>query len=116
MVAVIVSLLLGLTAGWAPAVASVPMSAVPVSPADAVVSMPAGDTATTTSSTTSTTTPVVEAPDIIPEPNSGVAPTDPGDRGGALQTTIFVLIVASVVLIGVLVYRESRKARDRRGF
>jgi hypothetical protein len=58
----------------------------------------------------------VEAPSIIPRPGSGAAPTDAGDRGGVLQTALFVIVVAGVVLIGALVVRESRRSRDRRGF
>lgn len=63
-----------------------------------------------------TTVAPVEAPSIIPEPNSGHAPTEAGDRGGALQTALFVAMVGGVVIIGGLVVRESRKARAERGF
>lgn len=66
--------------------------------------------------TTSTTFPYVEGDGIIPRPNSGVAPEDAGDRGGALQTVVFVLVLAGVGVIGALVVRESRKARAGRGF
>jgi hypothetical protein len=75
----------------------------------------AGPAQTTTSEQTTTTAPAGQ-PDIIPEPNSGEAPDDAGDRGGALQTVIFVVMLLGVVVIGVLVFRESRKARERRGF
>lgn len=67
-----------------------------------------------TTSTTVTTAP--PAPDIIPRPNQGVAPEDPGDRGGSLQTLVFVLIIGSVAGIGVVVVRQSRRARSDRGF
>jgi hypothetical protein len=53
--------------------------------------------------------------DIIPEPDSGVAPTDAGDRGGALQLTVFVAILAGIGAIVALAVRESRKARRARG-
>jgi hypothetical protein len=52
--------------------------------------------------------------DMIPEPNSGRPPTDAGDRGGALQGLVFVLIVFGVGGIAVLAVRESRRARNRR--
>jgi hypothetical protein len=54
--------------------------------------------------------------DIIPRPNTGVEPEDPGDRGGALQSVLFVGIVGGIVLIGALVVRQSRRARAERGF
>lgn len=63
-----------------------------------------------------TSRPPLEAPSIIPEPNSGRAPTDAGDRGGALQTALFVAMVGGVVVIAGLVIRESRKNRSERGF
>lgn len=53
---------------------------------------------------------------IIPRPDSGRAPEDAGDRGGALQTVVFVVILGGVVVIATLVVRESRKARAERGF
>ena len=58
----------------------------------------------------------VETPGIIPEPNAGTEPHDPGDRGGLLQTGLFALIVVAIVFIGAFIVRESRKARERRGF
>lgn len=63
-----------------------------------------------------TTTSIPESGHIIPEPNSGVAPTDAGDRGGALQTVVFAVVIAGVGAIGMLVVRESRKARSARGY
>lgn len=95
----LVALLLGLTLGWVPAAAAAPV----------------GDAPSSTSST-SVATEVPEAPDIIPAPNSGTEPEDAGDRGGALQTAVFVLILASVGVIGALVVRESRRKRAERGF
>lgn len=63
-----------------------------------------------------TTTEPPDRPGIIPEPNSGHEPEDAGDRGGALQTVLFAAMLGGVVVIGYLVVRESRKARERRGF
>lgn len=68
---------------------------------------------------TSTTTPSREAPaspGIIPEPNSGSEPDDAGDRGGGLQSLVFVIVVAGVVVMGALIVRESRTARAERGY
>ena len=54
--------------------------------------------------------------DIIPKPNSGAEPDDAGDRGGALQTVLFIGIVGGIVAMGFLVVRQSRRARADRGF
>lgn len=64
----------------------------------------------------STTSTMPESQGIIPEPNVGVSPQDAGDRGGALQTTVFVLMLAGVGAIGWRVVRESRRVRAGRGF
>lgn len=64
----------------------------------------------------STTLGVEESPGIIPEPNQGSEPEDAGDRGGALQTLLFVLIVGGTLGIGLVVVRQSRRARAERGF
>jgi hypothetical protein len=52
--------------------------------------------------------------DMIPRPNSGRAPTDAGDRGGALQGLVLLFIVVGVGGIAALVVRESRRARAAR--
>ena len=52
--------------------------------------------------------------DIIPKPNSGKAPETPGDPGGWLQVSLFFLICAAVIGIVLLVWWQSRKARERR--
>jgi hypothetical protein len=52
--------------------------------------------------------------DIIPLPNSGRAPEEAGDRGGALQILVFVLIVAGVGGIVTMIVRESRRNRAAR--
>lgn len=62
-----------------------------------------------------TTPPVTPLPgdDIIPDPDTGQGPEDPGDRGGALQIAVLVGIVAGVGVIVALVVRESRRGRER---
>jgi hypothetical protein len=55
------------------------------------------------------------APDIIPQPNSGREPGDPGDPGGWWQEGLFLLICAALVVMAGLVWRESRKQRRRQG-
>jgi hypothetical protein len=61
-----------------------------------------------------TENPVAPEQDIIPRPNSGHDPNDAGDRGGALQITLFVALVGGVGLIVTLVVRESRRNRQSR--
>ncbi|HZM28949.1 MAG TPA: hypothetical protein VFB77_00565 [Acidimicrobiales bacterium] len=51
--------------------------------------------------------------DIIPRPNSGAEPTEPGDRGGALQVAVFVGILVTVGVIVALALRDVRRARGR---
>jgi hypothetical protein len=65
--------------------------------------------ASTTSSTSSVTAPPDQ--DIIPEPNSGQAPEDAGDRGGALQLLVLVLVLAGVGVIATQVVRQARRNR-----
>jgi hypothetical protein len=55
-----------------------------------------------------------EGDSIIPDPNSGQAPTEAGDRGGALQVLVFVLIIAGVGGIAAKVVRDARRARGER--
>jgi uncharacterized protein HemX len=64
--------------------------------------------------TTSSTVAELPPADIIPRPNSGTAPEEAGDRGGALQLGLLALVV--VVLAGgvVNVVRQSRRARAGR--
>lgn len=52
--------------------------------------------------------------DIIPTPNSGSEPEDPGDRGGWLQVTLFFAILATIIGIAVAVWWQSKRARQRR--
>ncbi|MEM7288666.1 MAG: hypothetical protein AAF480_20150 [Actinomycetota bacterium] len=52
---------------------------------------------------------------IIVQPNSGVAPDDPGDRGGALQLTLLALILGFVGVAFYSIRRSSRKALAAQG-
>ncbi|MEO6318992.1 MAG: hypothetical protein ABIP36_09440 [Acidimicrobiales bacterium] len=79
----------------------------------AVLALLAVSTASAAAQEPSTSTPTVSLlpRDIVPEPNSGEAPSEPGDRGGALQ---LLLLGVVVVVIGGGVYglmRQSRRAR-----
>lgn len=49
--------------------------------------------------------------DIVPRPNSGHAPAEAGDRGGALQLLILALVVAAVSGAIWHLARQSRRAR-----
>ncbi|CAN5697720.1 hypothetical protein BH24ACT3_BH24ACT3_11420 [soil metagenome] len=59
----------------------------------------------------SSTTTVSDGGGIIPEPNSGREPDQPGDRGGWAQLGLLAVMVGAVVLIAVLIIRSSRRAR-----
>ena len=63
--------------------------------------------------TTTTTEAGQEVPtrDIVPAPNSGDEPTEAGDRGGALQLGLLVVIVIGVGLVVYLARRQSLRAR-----
>ena len=52
-------------------------------------------------------------PPIIPRPNSGEAPDDPGDRGGWQQLAVLGVVIGGLGLIGVLVVRDARRKRAR---
>jgi beta-lactamase regulating signal transducer with metallopeptidase domain len=82
----------------------------------AVLVLAVPSAAAQTDSEMTTTSVINEGADIIPEPNSGRAPEDAGDRGGALQTVLFVGIVGGLVVMAVIVARQSRRARAERGF
>ena len=49
---------------------------------------------------------------IIPRPNSGEAPHEAGDRGGALQLLILGLVVVAIGGGIALVVRESRRSKS----
>lgn len=54
------------------------------------------------------------APSIIPNPAEGVAPEDAGDPGGWQQLALFGLLAASLLGIGVVVFRGGKKAQANR--
>jgi len=49
--------------------------------------------------------------EIIPRPNSGVAPQNPGDRGGAHQLLILGLMLTFMAIAFFSVRRSMKKAR-----
>ena len=55
---------------------------------------------------------ILEEPPIIPEPNSGEAPEEAGDRGGALQYTILGAVVVGFGGGVAHLVRQSRRARS----
>lgn len=59
----------------------------------------------------STTVRQVPTQDIVPTPNSGEEPDDPGDRGGALQLALLGMLVVGVGGAVAVVVRQSRRAR-----
>jgi hypothetical protein len=52
-------------------------------------------------------------PRIIPLPNSGEAPQDPGDRGGWLQISLFWFVLGALGIVGLLIYREGRSNKRK---
>ena len=50
--------------------------------------------------------------DIVPRPNSGHAPAEAGDRGGALQLLILALVVVAIAGAIWHLVRQSRRARS----
>ena len=60
---------------------------------------------------TTTTLAGLPAPDIIPQPNTDSAPTEAGDRGGALQLAVFGLLVVAIGGAVFVIVRQSRRAR-----
>ncbi|HEY8524294.1 MAG TPA: hypothetical protein VIL48_04980 [Acidimicrobiales bacterium] len=82
--------------------------AAPAGPAAAQVP---GEPATTS---TEGENPAAPEQDIIPQPDSGQAPEDAGDRGGALQLVVLAATVVGVGVVATLAVRESRRNRARR--
>jgi hypothetical protein len=77
---------------------------------------------TTTTTPTSTPTTVAMTDDsqagqtksVIPKPNSGSAPEQAGDRGGALQIGLFGVLVLALAFIGAVIIRSTmRNSRVR---
>lgn len=73
---------------------------------------PAGDDTVQTTSTLPTDN--RELGNSLPKPGQGMEPQDAGDPGGFLQVSLFFLICAAIVVIGLLVWRSSHRARARR--
>ena len=69
-------------------------------------------TADTTVQTTSTLpTDYRELGNSLTRPNQGMEPQDAGDPGGWLQQSLFFLICGGIVVIALLVWRSSNRAR-----
>ena len=75
------------------------------------VAQPEGEPTPTIELVPTPTPAFVGAPSILDKPNSGQAPTQPRDRGGAEQLGLLLAIVVAVVVIGALIWRESRRRR-----
>lgn len=80
-----------------------PSGAGPIA-AEAAQTQPGQPTPSTTPATTPLTT-----PRIVPQPNSGRAPRDSGERGGFQQNLVFAMICFGLVVIGLLIWRDSRR-------
>lgn len=73
---------------------------------------PSNDTTVQTTSTLPTDN--RELGNSLPKPGQGMEPRDAGDPGGWLQTSLFFLICAAILVIVGLVWRSSSRARARR--
>jgi hypothetical protein len=56
----------------------------------------------------------VPIPRIIPLPNSGHKPADPGDPGGFLQVSLFFFICGAIVLLVGLAFLDGWRKKHRR--
>lgn len=63
-------------------------------------------------STSPSTTVGLPTQDIVPQPNSGAAPQEAGDRGGALQLGVLALVVVAISGATFALVRQSRRARS----
>ena len=72
-------------------------------------------TATTTTTVAMTDdSQVGQTKSVIPKPNSGSAPKQAGDRGGALQLGLFGVLVLALAFIGAVIIRSTmRNSRIR---
>lgn len=109
-------LALALTAGPASAT---PAASLPAGPASG---RPAGELADGAAAQTSVPAPATTGlesdgsspiPRIIPLPNSGQAPQDPGDRGGWLQVSLFWFLLGALGLIGLLIWRDGHRKKRK---
>jgi hypothetical protein len=58
----------------------------------------------------STDQPVVpESPTALPRANSGRAPQQAGDRGGALQLALFAILLGGLTFIASVIVRSARR-------
>jgi hypothetical protein len=94
----------------------------------AVGAEPTGSAPQATTATTDTTVPAESVTDSTavwrlendpsecinsnPRPNCGYKPTDAGERGGALQVSLFFIMMGAIAVIGTVIIRNIIK-RDR---
>jgi hypothetical protein len=103
-----------LTAPLAAAAVADRSSAMPPSAGQATTTtIPDATTAMPHTTFPDVTSPLVTLPNIIPAINSGTAPKTSTDRGGWAQYAVLGGIVAALGLIGLLMWRDSRRARAR---
>jgi hypothetical protein len=77
-------------------------------------SAPAQTATTTTTIAMTDDGQVGQTKSVIPKPNSGSAPKQAGDRGGALQQAVFGLLVVALAVIGTVIVRSTiRNSRIR---
>ena len=88
--------------------------AVGVAAAQGGPSDPTDPTAQTVQTTSTLPTDNRELGNSLPKPNQGMEPQDAGDPGGWLQQSLFFVICAAIVVIGLLVWRSSHAARASR--
>ncbi len=69
---------------------------------------------TTVQTTSTLPTDNRELGNSLTRPNQGMEPQDAGDPGGWLQQSLFFLICGGIVVITLLVWRSSHRARARR--
>lgn len=108
LVVVVALSIAGTGAGCAPAAAAAPILARSAALEVLVQEAPG---------TGPTTLPILPegAGDPIQRPNSGVAPDDPGDRGGWQQVLVLCLLGGGLVAVGALAGRDIRRKRAARG-
>jgi uncharacterized protein HemX len=75
------------------------------------LAVPAPAQEPTSTSPSPSTTVGLPTQDIVPQPNSGAAPQEAGDRGGALQLGVLALVVVAISGATFALVRQSRRAR-----
>lgn len=50
----------------------------------------------------------------VVKPNCGVKPQQAGDRGGALQYTVWALLVAGLIIVFTVVFRSAARTNRRK--